>query len=76
MMYVCVGHVLECQVVVSLRNANLRPRSKCQFALMPGQDIRYIALHDKVGTTFLANGGWRGQRNWPFATYVFAERSG
>ena len=36
---------------------------------------RIRALHDEVGTTFLADGRRGGQRDWPFATYVFAERS-
>ena len=36
---------------------------------------RIRALHDEVGTTFLADGRRGGQRDWPFASYVFAERS-
>ena len=27
-------------------------------------------MEDRVGGTFLVNGGWGGQRGWPFATYV------
>ena len=57
--------------MVSLRNVNLRSHSECQFALTPGQDIGYV----HYTTTFLGDGGWGGQRGWPFATYVFADPS-
>ena len=58
-MYVCVGRK-ECQFAVLLRNVNLRSHSECQFVLTAGYLIR--ALHDNVGTTFLGDGRWVGQR--------------
>ena len=61
-MYVCVGHGYKCQLEVMLG------MSICAHA-WAGYWI--CALHNNVGTTFLGDGGWEGQRGWPFTMYVF-----
>ena len=58
-------------VSVTLRNVNCGITWECQFALTPGQDVRYLHY-----TTFFGDGGREGQHGWPFATYVFGEPKG
>ena len=62
-------------VSVTLRNVNLRSTLGMSICAYAQAGYRIRALHDEVGTTFLADGRRGGQRDWPFATYVFAERS-
>ena len=62
-------------VSVTLRNVNLRYRLGMSICAHAQAGYRIRTLHDEAGTTFLADRGRGEQRDWPFTTYVFAERS-
>ena len=58
---------------VTLNNVNLRSclgMSICAHAQELRCHCMIHALHEDVGTTFLGNGGWGGQRVWAFAMYA------